>query len=192
MLSHLRPAATLLLGMTLLTGLGYPLAMTGIAQAIAPASADGSLISRDGRVIGSALLAQEFTAAGYLHPRASASGFVATGSYASNLGATSAVLQTSAGERRAAFEAANGASAPIDAVTASASGLDPDISPENARAQAGRIAAARGLPVEDVRRVIDGQVAGPWLGLYGQSRVNVLMANLALDAAFPAAPAGGN
>lgn len=192
MLSHFRPAAVLLVGMTLLTGLAYPLAMTGLAQAIAPAAANGSLIVRGDRVIGSALLAQDFTGAAYLHPRASASGFVATGSYASNLGPSSAKLQADVAARRADFEAANGAPAPIDAVTVSASGLDPDISPANARAQAGRIAQARALPVADVWQVIDAQIAGPWLGLYGQPRVNVLMANLALDAAFPAAPAGQN
>lgn len=192
MLSQLRPAAVLLLGMTLLTGLAYPLAMTGLAQAITPDRANGSLILRDGRVIGSALLAQDFTGPGHLHPRPSASGFVATGSYGSNLGPSSAMLHGDVAGRRAAFEAANGAPAPIDAVTASASGLDPDISPANARAQAGRIARARGLPVSDVWRVIDAQIARPWLGLYGQARVNVLLTNLALDAAFPPAPAGAN
>lgn len=190
MLTQLRPALSLTLVFTLLTGLAYPLAVTGIAQALFPGAANGSLVERQGTVVGSALIAQPFTGAGYLHPRPSASDWNAAGSGGSNLGPTSAALIARVAARRAAFEAENGAPAPIDAVTASGSGLDPDISPDAARAQIRRIASARGVDPAAVRRVIDGAVAGRFLGLYGEPRVNVLLTNLALDAAFPMAPAG--
>lgn len=192
MLTHLRPALAMILAMTALTGLAYPLAMTGIAQGIVPDAANGSLILRDGQPVGSALIAQDFIGAGYLHPRPSASGYVATGSYASNLGPTSAALAAAVAERRAAWEAANGRPAPVDALAASGSGLDPHISPENARGQAERIAAARGVPVVEVLEIVADRTEGRWLGIYGEPRVNVLLTNLALDAAFPPAPAGGN
>lgn len=190
MLSHLRPAIVLMLLFTLLTGLAYPLAMTGIAGALFPAAARGSLIERDGRVIGSALIAQPFAAPEYLHPRPSASGWNAAASGASNLGPTSAALIAAVAARRAAWQAETGTPAPIDAVTASASGLDPDVSPQTALAQAGRIAAARGADPASVRALIEARVEGRLLGLYGAPRVNVLRANLALDAAFPMPPAG--
>lgn len=185
MLSHLRPAAALTLGLTLLTGLAYPLAMTGLAQTLFPVAANGSLIRRDGVVIGSALIAQPFAGPGYLHPRPSASAWNAAATGASNLGPTSAALVAEVAQRRAAFAAENGAPAPIDAVTASASGLDPDISPATALAEVARIAAARGTAPAAVRRLIAGAVRGRALGLYGEPRVNVLLVNLALDAAFP-------
>lgn len=187
MLTQLRPALAMILTMTVLTGLAYPLAMTGIAMAV-PDKATGSLILRDGQPVGSALIAQRFSGAGYLHPRPSASGYVATGSYASNLGPTSQALADAVAERRAAWETANGGPAPEDAVTASASGLDPHVSPENARGQAARIAEARGAPVEAVLAIIADHTEGRWLGLYGEPRVNVLLVNLALDEALP--PAG--
>ncbi|OYU39353.1 MAG: potassium-transporting ATPase subunit C [Pseudorhodobacter sp. PARRP1] len=185
MLTHLRPAITLTLGFTLLTGLAYPLAITGAAQALFPAQANGSLIESDGTVIGSALIAQSFTQAGYLHPRPSASGYGATPSGASNLGPTNAALIASVAERRAAYTAENGADAPIDAVTASASGLDPDISAENAAAQATRIATARNADPAAVQALIAKHTTAPLLGLYGEPVVNVLQTNLALDAAYP-------
>jgi potassium-transporting ATPase KdpC subunit len=188
MLSHLRPALLLTLFFTLLTGLAYPFAMTGLAQALFPAAANGSLIERDGIVIGSTLIAQPFNGPGYLHPRASASSWNAAGTGATNLGPTSGTLIADVAKRRAEWEALNGASAPIDAVTTSGSGLDPDISPENALAQAARIAKARGADVAAVTALIQGQVRGPLFGLYGLARVNVLETNLALDAAFPLAP----
>lgn len=191
MLSHLRPAITLTLGFTLLTGLAYPLAMTGLAGAVFPAQAQGSLIEVGGHVSGSALIAQGFAGAGYLHPRPSASSWGATPSGASNLGPTNASLIATVAARRAAYRAENGVDAPIDAVTASASGLDPDISPQNAAAQAGRIAKARGVDPAAVAALIAGHVKGPVFGLYGDPAVNVLETNLALDAAFPQAPAGG-
>jgi K+-transporting ATPase ATPase C chain len=189
MLTHLRPAVTLTLLFTVLTGLAYPLAITGVAQVLAPAAANGSLIERDGTVIGSTLIAQPFTGPGYLHPRPSASGWNAAASGASNLGPTSAALVSQVQDRRADWEAANGGPAPIDAVTASASGLDPDISPASALAQADRIAAARGADPAAIRALIGDATRGRFLGLYGNPRVNVLTTNLALDLAFPMTPA---
>jgi potassium-transporting ATPase KdpC subunit len=190
MLSHLRPAIALTLLFTLLTGLAYPLAMTGIAQGLFPAAANGSLIERNGAVIGSTLIAQPFTGPGYLHPRPSASAWNAAGTGASNLGPTSAALITAVAERRAAWEALNGAPAPIDAVTTSGSGLDPDISPETALAEVDRIAAARGADPVAIRALIEGASQGRTLGLYGEPCVNVLLTNIALDDAFPMPPAG--
>ena len=185
MLTHLRPALTLTLGFTLLTGLAYPLAITGAAQTLFPTQANGSLIEKDGAVISSALIAQPFTNPGYLHPRPSASSYGATPSGASNLGPTNASLIASVAERRAAYTAENGAEAAIDAVTASASGLDPDISPENGTDQAMRIATARKVDPAAVQALITEQIEAPLFGLYGESVVNVLLTNLALDAAFP-------
>ncbi|GAB1480297.1 potassium-transporting ATPase subunit KdpC [Paracoccaceae bacterium] len=185
MLTHLRPALSLTLVFTLLTGLAYPLAMTGTAQALFPKTAEGSLIRAGGKVIGSALIAQPFAGAAYLQPRPSASGWNAAGTGASNLGPTSAALIAAVTARRAAWEASAGAPAPIDAVTASGSGLDPHVSPENALAQVPRIAAARGADPAAVRAVIEAGIEGRLLGLYGEARVNVLLVNLALDAALP-------
>ncbi len=188
-----RPAFAMTLIFTILTGLAYPLAMTGIAQALFPAAANGSLIESNGTVIGSDLIAQPFASAAYLHPRPSASDWNAAGTGASNLGPTSAKLIAAVAERRAAYTALNGAEPPIDAVTASASGLDPDISPADAAAQIARIASARGADPAAVRAAVAVQAKGRWLGLYGEPRVNVLAANLALDAAFPVKPtAAGN
>lgn len=190
MLTHLRPAIALTVLFTVLTGLAYPLALTGIAQALFPTAANGSLIEREGTVIGSSLIAQGFAGDAYLHPRASASGYNAAGTGATNLGPTSAQLIADVAARRAAWEALNGASAPIDAVTTSGSGIDPEISPEAALAQADRIAAARGADPAAVRALIEGAVQDRTLGLYGEPRVNVLLTNIALDEAFPIPPAG--
>lgn len=188
MLSSLRPAFALTLFFTLLTGVLYPLAMTGAAQALFPAAANGSLIARGETVIGSALIAQPFVGQGYLQPRPSASGWNAAGTGASNLGPSAAALVDAVAERRQAFVAANGTEAPIDAVTASGSGLDPDVSPRNALAQAGRIAQARGADPAAIRALILGATQGPLFGLYGAAHVNVLAVNLALDARFPLPP----
>lgn len=184
-LEQFRPALILTLVFTFLTGLAYPLAMTGIADFVAPHASEGSLVMSANGVIGSRLIAQPFSGAGYLHPRPSASDWNAAGTSASNLGPTSTRLIADVAERRAAYEAENGQPAPIDAVTGSASGLDPDISPENALAQAGRIATARGAEPQAVRDLIGAHVERPLLGLYGLPRVNVLETNLALDATFP-------
>ncbi len=191
MLTHLRPALSLTLFFTLITGLAYPLAMTGLAQGLFPAAANGSLILQGDMVIGSSLVGQDFVGPGYLHPRPSASGWNAAGTGASNLGPTSAALIANVAERRAAWEALNGQPAPIDAVTASGSGLDPHVSPETALAQVDRIAAARGADAAAVRALIEAATLDRTLWLFGERRVNVLEANLALDTAFPGPTAAG-
>ena len=189
MLSYLRPAIALTLVFGGLTGLAYPLALTGFAALAVPETAQGSLLSQGGRLIGSALLAQPFTQAGYLHPRPSATDYVARGSGGSNLSPLNPALIATAAARRQAWQAENGGEAPVDAVTASGSGLDPDISPQNAAGQAARIAQARGVSAAQIAQIFAAHRQGPWLGLYGAPRVNVLAVNLALDAAFPLAPA---
>ena len=186
MMTHLRPALVMLGLMVGLTGLAYPLAMTGIAQALFPAQANASLMMRDGRIVGSALVAQAFTADHYFHPRPSAANFDATDSGATNFGPTNAALIAQVAERAEAFRTAHAVTVvPIDAVTASASGLDPHISLQNARLQAGRVAEARGVPLRDVLAEVTAQAEGPWLGLFGDPRVNVLRLNLALDDRLP-------
>lgn len=188
MLDLIRPAIGLTIVMTVLTGMAYPLAMTGIAQTLFPARAEGSLAIRDGKAIGSALIGQEFSEARYLHPRPSAVGYDAAAAGASNLGPTSAELISAVNERRRVWETENGGAAPVDAVTTSASGLDPDISIDNALGQVERIAAARDISALDVERLLAEAVERPFLGLYGTVRVNVLAVNLALDKAYPVAP----
>ena len=192
MLSQLRPAIVSTLFFTLLLGVAYPLVVTGIGQLAFPAQAGGSLVKNaQGQVIGSSLIAQNFTKRQYLHPRPSAAGsdgYDASGSSGSNYGPLNPDLAKRVGEGAAAWRKDNGGSVPGDAVTTSGSGLDPDVSPANAKGQAARIAAARGLPVADVERIIASHTQGPWLGVFGQPRVNVLQTNLALDAAAPARP----
>ena len=185
----IRPALTLIGLMTLLTGLAYPLAMTGLATALVPEKAAGSLILQGGQPVGSALVGQGFAGAAYLHPRPSAVGYDAAAGAGTNLGPTSSALRQAVADRRAEWEAANGTPAPMDALTSSASGLDPDISLSNARGQARRIADARGVPLAEVLAVLAAKEQRPLWGLYGTHRVNVLAANLALDAAHPMPPA---
>lgn len=189
MLSHLRPALVSLGLFTLLLGLAYPLAVTGVAQGLMSAQADGSLIRKDGKVVGSELVGQNFTRPQYLHPRPSAAGadgYDASASSGSNLGPLSEDLAKRVAESAAALRAETGAAViPADAVTTSASGLDPDISPAYARLQAPRIALERGAPVAEVQAVIDANTRGRLLGFVGQPRVNVLKTNLALDARYP-------
>ena len=189
MIRSIRPAIVMVALFTLMLGLAYPLAVTGIAQGVFPAQANGSLIrDADGTVVGSALIGQPFAGAGYLHPRPSAAGdgYDGASSSGSNYGPLSEDLKTRVAESATAIRAANGAGAiPADAVTTSASGLDPDISPEYARLQAQRIATARGVPVQEVQAVIDQQAEGALLGFIGQPHVNVLVTNRALDARFP-------
>ncbi|PYF06757.1 K+-transporting ATPase ATPase C chain [Rhodobacter viridis] len=181
MLSHLRPALVFVGGFTLLLGLAYPLSMTAIATTLLPHQAEGSLIRQGDHVLGSALVGQNFTAPGYFHPRPSAAAtpYDAAASSGSNLGPLSQKLI----DRVRADVAASGLAAPVpaDAVTASASGLDPDISPQNARAQVARVAAARGLAPERVAALVTDQTRQPVLGLFGEPRVNVLALNRALD-----------
>lgn len=189
MFAQVRAALAATLILTLLLGVGYPLAVTGIAQLVFPAQAGGSLVKdASGQVIGSALLAQGFAKAQYLHPRPSApgaDGYDASASSGSNLGPLNPKLT----ERLAAdvkrLQPEGQGVVPADAVTTSGSGLDPDVSPANALRQAARIAAARGVAEAQVRKVIEARVTPPALGFLGQPRVNVLQTNLALDAAFP-------
>ena len=194
-LSHLRPAMTLISLFTVLTGVAFPLAFVAAGNLVFPSQANGSLIMRNGQVIGSSLIGQNFTSSRYLHGRPSAlmgtdpndsskqvpTPYDASESGASNLAATSKTLS----DRVAADLKSLGGSAPTDAVTTSASGLDPDISPDNAAAQVARIAAARKVNPDVVSRVISENTFKPLLGFIGEPRVNVLAVNLALDAARP-------
>ncbi len=189
MLTHLRPAVVMIALFTLLTGLLYPLALTGLAQILLSGPAKGSLL-RDsgGHVLGSSLIAQGFATPQYLHPRISAAGngYDPTASGGSNYGPLDPRLaQRVAGDAATLSKASPGAVIPADAVTASASGLDPDISPQNARLQAPRIAAARHVGVAEVQAVIDRLAQGRTLTILGEPRVNVLLVNRALDARLP-------
>jgi K+-transporting ATPase ATPase C chain len=185
MMKELRPAFILVLLMTLLTGLIYPLSITGITQLIFPKRADGSLIEKDGRVIGSALIGQRFTRPDYFHPRPSAAGegYEAHTSGGSNLSPSNRLLVEAVIERTNLLRAEIGERRiPISAVTASGSGLDPHISPQTAFAQASRIARARNMPEGDVWQLIRTHIEGRTFTILGEPRVNVLLLNLALDA----------
>jgi K+-transporting ATPase ATPase C chain len=172
---------------SVLTGLVYPLVVTGIAQVAFGTRADGSLVERDGVVVGSALIGQMFAGPGYFLPRPSAAGdgYDAMASGASNLGPSNPELLDAVAERKAEYRRANGLAAgdrvPVDAITGSGSGLDPDISPANAGLQARRVAEARGVPLERVLRLVDEATEGRPLGILGDPGVNVLELNLALD-----------
>ncbi|MDE1952124.1 MAG: potassium-transporting ATPase subunit KdpC [Betaproteobacteria bacterium] len=187
MKSALRPAVSLLLLFTLVTGLLYPLAVTGLAQVLFPWQADGSVLAVQGRPIGSALIGQNFTAPGYFWSRPSATSTYpdnALASGGSNLGPTNPALIDAVKARIAALRAAdpgNTAAVPVDLVTASASGLDPQISLAGAEYQATRVALARHVPLAQVQALIARYARHRWLGLFGTPRVNVLALNLALD-----------
>ncbi|NTJ43697.1 potassium-transporting ATPase subunit KdpC [Agrobacterium larrymoorei] len=185
MLNHIRPALTLIVAMTALTGLAYPLAINGIAQAVMPAKANGSLIERDGKVIGSVLIGQTFTSDRYFWPRPSATGpnpYNAAASSGSNLGTTSVKLKERVtAEVQRLTETGIARPVPADAVTTSGSGLDPHVSPAFAEAQVARVAQARALEPATVAALVARQVENPALGIIGEARVNVLKLNLALD-----------
>ncbi|BAL95411.1 potassium-transporting ATPase subunit KdpC [Rubrivivax gelatinosus] len=184
--SMLRPALVLFAALSLITGLAYPLAVTGAARLAFPWQAEGSLVERDGRVVGSALIGQSFTDPGHFWSRPSATApmpYNAANSAGSNLGPSNPALADAVRARVAALRAAdpgNDAPVPVDLVTASASGLDPDISRAAAEYQAARVARVRGLPEARVRELVARQAEEPSFGL-GEARVNVLKLNLALD-----------
>jgi len=197
MFQHLRPAFVMLIAFTLLTGLAYPLAITGVAWVAMPNAAGGSLIEKDGKVIGSSLVGQAFSSDKYFHPRPSATSgadpadpskavdapYNASASTGSNLGPiTQKLLDRVKGSVEELRGEGVSGPIPVDAVTASASGLDPDITPETALLQVARVAKARGLPEDRVRALVTAHIEGRALGLIGEPRVNVLLLNLALDA----------
>jgi len=197
MLKEIRPAIVLLLGLAVITGIIYPLGMTAVSGVIFPTQAGGSLIERDGKVIGSSLIGQDFTSDGYFHGRPSATTgpdpkdatktvpqpYNAVNSMGANLGPTSKALIDRVTEDTDKLKAENpGMPVPIDLVTTSGSGLDPNISPEGALFQVPRVAKSRKLPEDRVRQLVAEKTEGRFAGLLGEPRVNVLALNLALDA----------
>lgn len=187
MTALLRPAVTLFAALTVLTGVIYPLAVTGVGQLLFPFAANGSIVTVNGTPVGSALIGQQYSAPGYFWGRPSATGpypYNAAISSGSNLGPLNPALTDAVQARIAALKAAdpgNDVPVPVDLVTASGSGLDPEISLAAAYYQTMRVAKARNLPVDQVKALIEQHAERPWLGTFGEPRVNVLRLNLALD-----------
>ncbi len=196
MFSELKPAILITLVFTVLTGILYPLAVTGAAQAMFHKQANGSLIERNGQVIGSEIIGQNFSKPEYFHPRPSAagSGYDAANSGGSNLGPTNSALADRLTKDAAQFRKDNPdftGPIPADAITTSASGLDPDITPANALAQSARVARARGATPDSIHNLVQANTQNRDLGVLGEPRVNVLKLNLALDQAYPGTGAAG-
>ena len=188
MLKELKPAILITFVLTIITGILYPLAVTGIAQTLFRDKANGSLIERDGKVIGSEIIAQNFARPEYFHPRPSQNSYDGANSGGSNLGPTNPALADRLKKDAAQFRRDNPdytGSIPADAITASASGLDPEISPANAIAQAGRVAQARGVSRASVQNLVEANTKQRELGVLGEPRVNVLKLNMALDQTYP-------
>jgi potassium-transporting ATPase KdpC subunit len=198
MLRQIRPAIVVVIALTLITGVAYPFAITGIAELIFPDKAQGSLVERDGKVVGSALIGQEFTSAGYFHGRPSATTapdpndstktvpapYNAANSGGSNLGPTNkSLIERIRSDVEKLKQENPSAEVPGDLVTTSGSGLDPDISPEAALFQVPRVAKARNLPENRVRQLVAEHMSDRLIGVFGEPRVNVLELNLALDGA---------
>ena len=194
----LRTALIAAVAMTLVLGLLYPLLVTGISQALFPGAADGSKVSFDGRIVGSRLIGQEFKGKAFFHSRPSATGYSGDATFFANVGPNSKEGREEVRENLAAYLRLNKpfdrgltkADVPVDAVTNSASGVDPQISEADARIQAHRVAAVRGLPLDEVEALIDGSVEGRGVGVFGEPGVNVLELNIALEEAAPLK--GGN
>jgi potassium-transporting ATPase KdpC subunit len=200
MLREIRPAIVFIVALTLITGVAYPFAITGIAELIFPDKAQGSLVERDGKVVGSSLIGQQFTSEGYFHGRPSATTapdpndpaktvpapYNAANSGGSNLGPTSkALIERLGGDIEKLKQENPSAQVPADLVTTSGSGLDPHISPEAALFQVPRVAKARNLPENVLRQLVAANTSDPLIGLLGEPRVNVLELNLALDRVAP-------
>lgn len=195
MIRHLRPALVLLVGFVLLTGLAYPMVVTGVARLVFPREAAGSLIARDGRIVGSELIGQNFTEDTYVHGRPSAttdtdpddptktvpSPYNAANSSGSNLAPTNKALIDRVKADVERLRSESSAPIPVDLVSASASGLDPHISPQAAELQVARVARTRGVTEDEVRGVVKAETEAPFLGIIGEPRVNVLRVNIALD-----------